>query len=453
VVEPTPRSIHARELLLSELRWFVSLRWLAGAAVVVLGMAAPLVREGLEPAVGLMALGGGILAYNGVLFLLLRRERPDGEAEQASPRPSTLAWAQILLDLAALTILILFTGATSSPLLGLYVLHMIFASLVLGSTAAYIAALLAIGLLVLGLTASQGWPVPREDVGPAVGWAAILWLTVFITNHITAALRRREVELSEAHDKLRQQQQALLQQEKMNTMGQMAAGITHEIANPLANMDSLLQLAERGSAGADGDTAKQLREQVRRIQSIVHHMRYFSHPTGGCWEDAELGDLLTQALEMVRFDHRIRLVRVERDLPVESGLVRVMPHAIQQVLINLIMNALDVLEGVEEPRLRLSARLNGTEAVIHVCDNGPGVPAGQEEQIFEPFHTTKAAGKGTGLGLAISRSLVQRHGGRLEVERREARGACFAIRLPLAPESRVREGDIGALPEGGNPPA
>jgi signal transduction histidine kinase len=446
VIEPPPRSIQTNQLIRSELRWFVALRWLAGVAMLVGGLAYSLLASQPTTALTVTLVGVGVLAYNAVLFPLLRTcaESP------RRPRLLRLAWAQIGLDLTALTVVCLATGSLRSPFLGFYVLHMIFASLLLGSTAAYVAALTAIAMLWLGLIATRGWPIPRADAVPAAGWIAALWLTVFITNHITSGLHRREGELSAVNRALRRQQEALLQQEKMNTMGQMAAGITHEIANPLANIDSLLQLVERDAANLNGQTTASLREQVRRIQTIIHHMRYFAHPAGGCWEMTDLADLLMQSLEMVRFDQRLRDVRVERDLPAGLGEVRLMPHAVQQVVINLIMNALDALEGTPEPRLRLSARIEDGAVKIRVSDNGPGIPVGDEEQIFEPFHTTKEAGKGTGLGLAISRSLVRRHHGDLRLVRGPQPGAAFCITLPLTPESRVRERQIGGFLEGEN---
>ncbi|MFG0252315.1 MAG: sensor histidine kinase, partial [Phycisphaerales bacterium JB038] len=315
MIEPPPRSNHADDLIRSELRWFVALRWLAGASMLLGGSLYPLLAAAPTGGRAVSLVGIGVLAYNAILFLLMR----DCATIPRHPRLLRLAWAQIGLDLAALTVVCVFTGGLRSPLLGFYILHMIFASLLLGSTAAYSAALTAIVMLSVGLLCSQGWPLPRADVLPAVGWTATLWLTVFITNHITSGLRRRGAELNEVNRMLRRQQKALLQQEKMNTMGQMAAGITHEIANPLANIDSLLQLIERDPDGAPGERLASLREQVRRIQTIIHHMRYFAHPVGGCWETVDLADLLSQSLEMVRFDQRLRDVRLERDLPADLG--------------------------------------------------------------------------------------------------------------------------------------
>ena len=110
--------------------------------------------------------------------------------------------------------------------------------------------------------------------------------------------------------------------------------------------------------------------------------------------------------------------------------VRGRPGHIQQVLMNLVQNAFDAMDCVEDPALRLDLRYEGAFAVLDIRDTGPGIPAAQAQAIFDPFFTTKEVGKGTGLGLSISHKIVEEHGGTLELVEGADPGACFRLRLP-----------------------
>jgi PAS domain S-box-containing protein len=473
-----------------------------------------------------------------------------------------LAWCQILLDLACLTLLTLWTGGLASPLLGLFVLHMVFASLLLPPLSSYIGATVAVLMVFTGLWMTGQFPVDHKAVVLALGWILTLLLTVFVANHITGVLRARQTALRRQHrrmraivdtaangiitfdeegeiesanpaiekifgypseeligaridrlaaigyregeqngawlelvgtrrdgtavplevavsavqlghrriftaiirditqhkrseealrdlnEELKHQQQALVQHEKLAAMGQMAAGVAHEISNPLANMDSVLQLVGRQPDRLRGETVEALREQVGRIHRIVRQMTYFAHPDEACWEVLPINEVVESALAMVRFDRRLRNVKVQRDLSPAAGEVTLVPHAIQQVLVNLILNALDAGEGVAEPRLSISTRRENSWCIIEVADNGRGIAPDHLPHIFEPFFTTKPVGKGTGLGLPISQSLVERHDGRCEVESTPGKGTRFLVRLPVAgAASRPREGEVSGFPD------
>jgi C4-dicarboxylate-specific signal transduction histidine kinase len=232
-------------------------------------------------------------------------------------------------------------------------------------------------------------------------------------------------------DQLHRQQQALAQHEKMVAMGQMAAGVTHEIANPLASMDSVLQLAQRRPERLTLETVRTLREQVQRINEIIRQMKAFAHPA----EDnssgvASVNAVVDQAIGMLRFDARLKRTEVRRDLDAAGPVVDMSPQALQQVLVNLIINALDATSAAAAPRLTVRTRQREQWCLIEVADNGHGVDAQHMPRLFEPFFTTKPVGKGTGLGLSISYSLMQRQGGSISVRSRSGEGATFTLRLP-----------------------
>ena len=169
------------------------------------------------------------------------------------------------------------------------------------------------------------------------------------------------------------------------------------------------------------------------MNEIVRQMTDFAHPGEGSWQVAPINDVVPMALDMLRYDTRMARVKVILHLDPTTGSARMMMQSIAQVIINLVVNALDAMERTAEPQLTLRTRRAGTWCVIEVSDNGEGIPQARLSRIFEPFFTTKPVGKGTGVGLSISYTLVARHSGRIEVRSRVGEGTTFEIRLPAEP--------------------
>ena len=289
-----------------------------------------------------------------------------------------------------------------------------------------------------GLALNRLWPAELKAWLILAGWAVTLLLTVYLTNRITQSLRhqhrrlvRQNRRVSIMSRRLKAQQEAMIQHEKMVALGQMAAGVAHEIANPLASIDSLLELMQRHPDRDRPDRIATLREQTRRIKQIMQQMTAFAHPTHMRSRAVGVNDVVDAALEMVRYDQRIRPVEIERRFAPEANDVQVESHAMEQVIINLVLNALDAMEGAREPRLILRTVRDGDWCLIEVSDNGRGIAPEHLSRLFEPFFTTKPVGKGTGLGLAISYSLARRLGGRIEVASEVGKGATFTVRWPI----------------------
>ena len=177
-------------------------------------------------------------------------------------------------------------------------------------------------------------------------------------------------------------------------------------------------------------------------------MKDFAHPGETALETVDINDTVERALEMIRFDQRTRRVELERDFAPDACRVEIMPHAIQQVIINLVLNALDAVAEVPEPRITVATRSHDSVCVIEVTDNGRGIAPENLSRVFEPFFTTKPVGRGTGLGLSISYSLIERNHGRLEVASRPGQGTTFSIHLPA---SRSREEPGPAVPSPESP--
>ena len=210
----------------------------------------------------------------------------------------------------------------------------------------------------------------------------------------------------------------------------MVAGITHEIANPLASMDSLLQLAERKAEPMRLETVGKLRNQVSRIHGIINQMRSMVHPTGGGELPMPLNSIVSQAIEMIRLDPRAKQlgVQLRADPELEKAMVR--PHALQQVLVNLMLNSLDAVAEIERPSIILQTRVGDIGYAIDVIDNGSGIKPEHLTRLFEPFFTTKPVGRGTGLGLSISYNLIERQGGWIDVQSQLGVGTTMTIHLP-----------------------
>jgi signal transduction histidine kinase len=432
----------SRQLLLVQLCWFIRLRWIVALAVVVGAILDWQWWGWFESSPAMALVGLGILAYNALLWWILAR-RPDERRSRGLLL--LMSWVQISLDVACLTVLTLWTGATRSPLTGLFVLHMVFASLLLPRAMAYGGALLAMGMLVAGMAFAGHWPSDTQRWLQGIGWAAALLLTVYVGNNLSRSLRRQWRRLTRQNRRiramtrtLRRHQEAMVQQEKMVALGQMAAGVAHEIANPLANLDSVLQLMLRKPERLRVDTVRTLREQVERIGQIVQQMTSFAHPAESAWQMARLNDVVEQALKVLELDPRLRRVSVDYRPSPDVGRVRMLPQAMQQVVINLIMNALDAMAQTPQPRLTVLTRPSEEGCLIEITDNGHGIAPEHMSRVFEPFFTTKPVGKGTGLGLSISYSLIRRHGGEIQVRSTVGKATTFTILLPSPALSDAR---------------
>lgn len=235
-------------------------------------------------------------------------------------------------------------------------------------------------------------------------------------------------------------QARMAQAEKLAAVGQLAAGVMHEVNNPLATVgacaESLaLALPEAIAEGAARERAAELCRiidiEVQRAKRIVNGVLDFSRPTEEARAPLPLASVVDEALLLLR--HNARFKRVTADRAFDATLPPVMGSAPQlvQVLVALLLNAADAMQGAGSVLVRTVRA--GNEALVEVQDRGHGIAPHDIGRLFEPFYTTKPPGRGTGLGLAICYGIVRDHGGRIEVESAVGRGSTFRVRLPLAP--------------------
>jgi len=244
-------------------------------------------------------------------------------------------------------------------------------------------------------------------------------------------LTEKNAALTRANEELRQMQEYLVRSERLAAIGQLAAGVSHEIDNPVGIILGYAELLLEDLDGADPrrDDVLAIIEECKRCKRITGGLLGFARATPARRAPVALDLLVQQTLDSLRPQKLFRGVRL-RCSSAELPPVVADADQLRQVLVNLLLNAVQAMEGEGELAVDLFA--DGGCAVIQVDDSGPGVPAGLRERIFEPFFSTKAKGEGTGLGLSVCRKLVEDQGGRLSVGDSPAGGARFRLELPLA---------------------
>lgn len=428
-------AVALERLLLSQLRWVVGLRWITVVVILIGAFVDHFVLGWYGVFWPMLFVAVGLGLFNVMFGQVLQMPK------HRRPRGAVMGWTQVLVDLSSLTLLGLYTGGVRSPLLPFFVLHMIFSSLLQSSRTAYSVAGLTVVMYGLGLAVRGQLPRDQMEWVFLCGWGVSLIAAVYLTNHITQNLRRQRHRLliqsrrsREMASQLRRHQQQMVQHEKMVAVGQMAAGMAHEIGNPLASMDAILQLQQRDSRYVTAENIQTMRDEVSRISDLSRKLNAYTRPLHNQTVDVSLNELAEQALGLVKFDRRFRDVQLDMQLSENDCLVRVQPQAVQQVLTNILINALDALAQITHPKVVIRTSGAEAEGVIEISDNGMGIGPEDIKHIFEPFYTTKPVGKGTGLGLAISFSLMNNMGGRLEVDSESGEGTSFKVYLPGSQE-------------------
>ena len=286
--------------------------------------------------------------------------------------------------------------------------------------------------------------------------------------------------LEQTLENLKQAQEQVVAEQKLASLGQLTAGVAHEIKNPLNfinnfsdvsvelidEIEEIMEEGQNGQNGKDGQDGQdgqaetveeinailsdlrlnlqKVKEHGQRADGIVRSMLEHSRSTPGEWRETDVNALLKQYMDLAY--HAMRAhnsnfnVTMSEDLDPEMGPLEVVPQDIGRVFLNLVTNACQALEekrqqsdDAYDPQLRVSSRRLGDRAEFCVRDNGPGIPEEIRERIFEPFMTTKKTGEGTGLGLSLTTDILTRHGGSIRVDSQEGVFTEMTVVLPLEP--------------------
>ncbi|NNM80350.1 MAG: hypothetical protein HKM01_07845 [Gallionella sp.] len=251
-------------------------------------------------------------------------------------------------------------------------------------------------------------------------------------NRLTAQLREEESLLTAQHQQALDNLQHLIEVEKLSSLGIMVGGVAHEINNPLMGLINYVEFAHDHTADPK---SKQVLEdalhEIQRIKKIVANMLVFLRSDVTHQESCSAQDIVARTLVLLEGELKKGDVQVEVDMEPYLPPVKCNAGSLQQVLVNLILNARDALAGQAEQHIRITGVDDDGKVVLSVCDNGPGIPEAVRDKIFDHFFTTKPVGKGTGLGLSVSRHLVEQAGGTIKLYSENGFGCCFRVTFDI----------------------
>ena len=298
--------------------------------------------------------------------------------------------------------------------------------------------------LYLALPRDQREPLALLLMLVVLGWVtwaadALALLLKHVSNHLAelnAALQENQAQLeariAERTRELQESQAHVLHQEKMAAFGLLAAGIAHEVGNPLTSISSLVQMLQRRDC--DDYTREKLSlvsGQLQRIQTTLRELINFSRPASTARTRFTLRDIVEEGLNIAKYYKRTKGRVIEAQVPADLPMLYGVRDQLVQIFLNLVLNAVDATEN--GGRITISAKSLPGIVRLEVSDNGAGIEPANTCRIFEPYFTTKKYG--TGLGLFVTRKLVEEHGGSVAFESKWGEGTVFWVQLPCPREA------------------
>jgi signal transduction histidine kinase len=250
-------------------------------------------------------------------------------------------------------------------------------------------------------------------------------------------LKNHIISLEKANNDLKAAQNEIIRSEKLASVGRLAAGIAHEIGNPIGIVLGYIDLIHKGglSPEEEKDFISRIESEITRINIIIRQLLDFSRSSAEEKENCSVHDLITDTVEMLKPQSRMRELEITMDLRADKDTVLADKNQLQQVLLNILINSIDALEEDghfrEKSYIMVKSENKNDFIMLDFVDNGPGIADEDIDRIFDPFFTTKEPGRGTGLGLSVCYRIIEVLGGTIKAESALGKGMMIYIGLPL----------------------
>ena len=375
---------------------------------------------------------------------------------QPSGPQALVVGAIILLLIALLDSVVYKTGGTRFAWLHLMYLPIILAAACFGVYGGLAAALLA-GLALgpyMPMNVQTGLPQTTSNWVFRIGFFFLVGLfSGLISNFLNGQikrLRQTNQQLIQAHEELKNAQMKLIQTAKLESIGRLAAGLAHEVKNPLAviqlGVDYLTSTTKADASRDDIETIQEMADAVQRADTVIKGLLNFSRAEKLALVPMDLNAVIEDSLMLVRHEFIKHNIALEKNLAAGIPQVGLDQGKVKQVFINMFMNAIQAMGSdgtlsVKTSRQPAGAKTAGQHPagenmVVQIEDSGSGIPEDKLDKLFEPFFTTKPVGSGTGLGLSVSKNIIELHGGTIKIGNRpDVRGAAVTITFPIPSRS------------------
>jgi two-component system, NtrC family, sensor histidine kinase HydH len=280
------------------------------------------------------------------------------------------------------------------------------------------------------------WTVPRVDVLDQCLEICVFCLVGVLTGILTdrqrkqaRALRNATDELRQAHQELRENFESMKRAERLHALGQLSAGLAHEIRNPLASIEGAAAIVQRASQSEERrhELLEIIQKESRRLNRLLTSFLDFAKPRRPDLKVVEIEELFNSVMALAQHAGNKQRLELRKNTPPGLPRLECDPEQLKQVLLNLIMNAIQAMP--QGGTIVLAARQNGNTVTLDVQDQGCGISEDNRERVFDPFFTTKESG--SGLGLSVADQIIRQHGGTLTVARSSPEGATIRISLPV----------------------
>jgi signal transduction histidine kinase len=434
-------------------RWLIGLRWLGGMSIILVTFVSSRILNIGVKEYSLYMVAGSFLLLNALHYILLRKAGRDRDRDRELFR--SLRWLinfQVSSDFLVLTLLLHFSGGIENPFLVYFLFHMIMASIVLSPAESYLQAGFAWALVIMLVLLEYKGILPHHPLtgfgteglyrngmyilGTGFVFITTSFLVVYITNNIVSQSRRNEAAYMKANLEL---------EKKDEIKNEYVLRITHDIKGHLAAIKSSLDVLYSKPEGSIRPDCQEFIDMashrtsvlIRFVKDLLHITR-LKLSSEIRRERFSIRDSIKKIADHMAAPAREKSIRIHLDLEDSVDQVSGLQVSIEELIGNLLGNALQYSSPGSDVYLRAS--ILNRQVRIEIEDSGPGIPAGEQELVFEEFYRgvkTRAGSEGSGLGLAISRKIVQTHGGRIWIESDGNLGTTFCFTLPQDPPART----------------